>query len=55
MSRPRKESEILSCRLDKQAFAKLEEVCEESGLTKTKAVEKAIERYYDDYKKTGKV
>ena len=55
MARPRKEAEYLSCRLDKIVFDKLEELCEDIGLTKTKAVEKAIEKYYDEYKQTGKV
>lgn len=50
-----KESEILNCRIEKSASDKLEEVCREVGLTKTKAVEKAIEKFYDEYKKTGKV
>lgn len=55
MARQKKDSEFLSCRLDKKASDKLEEICAEVGLTKTRAVEKAIEKFYDEYKKTGKV
>lgn len=50
-----KESEQLNCRIEKSAMNKLTEVCNNVGLTKTKAVEKAIEKFYDEYKKTGKV
>lgn len=50
-----KESEILNCRIEKSASNKPEEVCREVDLTKTKAVEKAIEKFYDEYKRTGKV
>jgi len=55
MPRPKKESEFLSCRIDRQVFKKLEELCNESGLSKTKAVEKALEKYYNEFKKTGQV
>lgn len=55
MARAKKLSVYLSMRIDKTASDKIEEVCREVGLTKTKAVEKAIEKFYDEYKKTGKV
>lgn len=55
MKRTKKQTDCLSFRLDKKASDKLNEICNEVGLTKTKAVEKAIEKFYDEYKKTGKV
>lgn len=55
MARAKKTSEYLSMRIDKQVSDKIEEICHEVGLTKTKVVEKAVEKFYDEYKKTGKV
>ena len=55
MTRIKKQTDCMSFRLDKKVSDKLNEICEEVGLSKTKAVEKAIEKFYDDYKKTGKV
>ena len=50
-----KDWEQLNCRLGKSAFDKLSEICRDVGLTKAKTVEKAIEKFYEEYKKTGKV
>ncbi|MBQ6132909.1 MAG: CopG family transcriptional regulator [Lachnospiraceae bacterium] len=50
-----KDWEQLNCRVGKSAFDKLSEICRDVGLTKAKAVEKAIEKFYEEYKKTGKV
>ncbi len=50
-----KDWEQLNCRLGKSAFDKLSEICRDIGLTKAKTVEKAIEKFYEEYKKTGKV
>ncbi len=55
MARAKKDSEYLSMRIDKKISDKIEEVCQEVGLTKIKVVEKAVEKFYDEYKKTGKV
>lgn len=54
MPMPKKEAEYLSCRLAKEAYDKLSYVSRESGLTKTKVVEKALDMFYEHYKKTGK-
>ena len=51
MKKTKKQTDCLSFRLDKKASDKLNEICNEVGLTKTKAVEKAIEKFYDEYKK----
>ena len=50
-----KDYEHLSCRLDRKAVNQLMEICNEVGLTKTKAVEKAIGKFYEEYKRTGRV
>ncbi|ADL36286.1 ribbon-helix-helix protein copG family (plasmid) [Butyrivibrio proteoclasticus B316] len=50
-----KESENLSCRLDKAIMDQLNELSNKSGLTKTKAVERAIAMYYAQFIQTGKV
>ena len=55
MAKTKKQTDCLSFRLDKMASDKLNEICNEVGLTKTKAVEKVIEKFYDEYKKTSKV
>lgn len=50
-----KEYEFLNCRMEKSAADKLNEIVRNVGLTKTKAVEKAVEKFYEEYKRTGKV
>ena len=50
-----KQYEHSSCRLDQKAMDQLEEMCDDIGITKTKAIEKAIGKVYEDYKKTGKI
>ena len=54
MSRPKKDSVLLHCRLNKEVADALEAFCEESGLTKTAAVERALKMYFENYKKTGR-
>ena len=44
--KPRKQTAPASSRLGKKASGMLNEIVSEVGLTKTKAVEKAIERFY---------
>ena len=50
-----KNYEHFSCRMDRKAMEQLDEISMDVGLTKTKIIEKAIGRYYEEYKKTGKV
>ena len=50
-----KNYDFLSIRMDHNAFEKLKKICKESGLSKTAAVERAVEKYYETYKKSGKV
>lgn len=49
MSRQKKESQPFSIRMDKAVYERLNEYCEESGLSKTVAIERAISLYIDDY------
>lgn len=49
MPRPKKDSKILNVRLDKEINDKLEKFCEESGQSKTVAVERFLNRCLDEY------
>ena len=54
MSMPKKESCTINCKIDKLLYDKLVKMCEDTGLSKTKAIERAIKMYYEEYVKTGK-
>ena len=49
MAKKIKESQPLSIRMEKGTFERLKEFCEESGQSKTVAIERAINLYIDDY------
>lgn len=49
MPRPKKDAKILNIRLDKEINDKLERFCEESGQSKTVAVERFLNRCLDEY------
>ena len=49
MPRPKKDSKILNIRLDKEISDKLERFCDESGQSKTVAVERFLNRCLDEY------
>lgn len=53
--RTRKESEILHCKIDKQIAEMLVKLCQETGLSKTVAVERAIKMYEQYFRETGKI
>lgn len=55
MARPSKEYKVFSGRIYKESAEKLNQINKETGLPKTAIVEKAIDMYYEHYKKTGKV
>ncbi len=55
MSRAKKDSVLLHCRLDRKISEDITKFCEKSGLTKTTAVERALKFYIEHYNKTGKV
>ena len=55
MARAKKDNVPVSMRLEKRIFEKLSKFCEDSGQSKTVAVERALEMYIDDYyEKMGK-
>lgn len=49
MPRPKKDGKVLNVKLSVQVYDKLEEFCDESGLTKTLAVERFLNKYLDEY------
>ena len=49
MPRPKKDYKVLSIKLSTPIHDKLELFCEESGLSKTIAVEKLLDRFLDEY------
>ncbi len=49
MPRQKKDVVNFSMRLEKKTADKLELFCNDSGLTKTMAVQRALEKYIDDY------
>ena len=55
MARPSKDYEIFSGRIYKESAEKLNQINKETSLPKTAIVEKAIDMYYEHYKKTGKI
>lgn len=50
MARPKKDGKPVSLIMDKNLFAQLEQYCEETYLTKTAAIEKALKEMLDKYK-----
>lgn len=51
MARPKKEAKYLNVYLDKQVHDELSTFCEESGQSKTLAVERAIQMYIENMSK----
>lgn len=49
MPRPKKDNHPLSMRIDKNIYERLNQYCEDSGQTKTMAIERALVSYIDDY------
>lgn len=49
MPRPKKDSKLLNIRLATSVSDRLEHYCEDSGQTKTVAVERALEAFIDNY------
>lgn len=48
MPRPRKESQAVSLKMDKNLYNRLEMYCQTTYLTKTAAIEKALIRMLDE-------
>lgn len=49
------ECEVLTIKLEKKISHNVIKLCEETKLTKTVAVEKTLEKYIEEYKRTGKI
>lgn len=49
MSRAKKDAKLLNIKLDRGIHEQLEQFCEESGMSKTTAVEKILTNFFDAY------
>lgn len=49
MPRPKKDNYPLSLRIEKYVYDRLTQYCEDSGQTKTLAIERALMVYIDEY------
>lgn len=49
MPRPKKDARNLNIKLDREIFEKLERFCEESGQSKTVAVERFLNKALDEF------
>lgn len=49
MGRPKKDYKPFSVRMDADTFERLEEYCKVSGQSKTVAIERALNRFIDEY------
>ena len=54
MPRTKKDSKILNIKLDREIHEQLEQFCDESGMTKTIAVEKILRHYFEEYFRRSK-
>lgn len=55
MTKAKKDYLPFSCRMNSEIYAKLEQLCQDSGMTKTSAVERAINMFVEDYEKKKKL
>ena len=55
MAKKTKESHPLSVRMEKNTYELLNKFCEDSGLSKTVAIERAVEMYIADYRQKEKL
>ena len=49
MSQIKKDAKIISMKLEKSVYCKLEQFCDETGLSKTAATEKILNQYLSEY------
>ncbi|BAK46752.1 hypothetical protein CXIVA_07850 [Clostridium sp. SY8519] len=49
MPRPKKDAHVLNIKLESSVYEDLDRFCEETGVTKTAAVEKILRSFLDDY------
>ena len=55
MARQAKDFKNLNCKVDKEVSDLLEKFIEDTRLSKTAKVKKALKMYIEHYKKTGKI
>ncbi len=49
MPREKKDTKTLNVKISASVLDRMEQFCDESGITKTTATEKILERYFDEY------
>lgn len=54
MARPKKDGHYFNCYLDAKILERLEKYCEDTGLTKTVAIERILGRFFDQNDKNNK-
>lgn len=55
MARKAKDSRSVCIKMDNQVAERLDKFLEQTGLSKTKAIEKSVSFFLDAYEKTGKL
>lgn len=55
MARPKKDGIKATYLIDRPIMEELDKFCEETGLSKTVAVERALKMFLDNYRETGKL
>ena len=54
MERPKTKIKNISCRFDPKLYNELKDFCAETGLSLTTAIERALKRYFEYYRATGR-
>ena len=54
MARPKTEGRYVNCYMDNTVLDKLEKYCEETGLTKTVAMERILDKFLTEREKSKK-
>ncbi len=49
MPREKKDAKVMTMKVASPVYDRLAKFCDESGMTKTLAVEKILDNYFDDY------
>lgn len=49
MPRSKKDAKIFNIKMATPVFKRLEQFCDETGMTKTMATEKILNQYFDEY------
>ena len=55
MGRPSKDFKYLNCKIERSISEELDKFIEETGLSKTVTVERALKMYFEQFGKTGKI